>query len=71
MTKSRLDTRWVATIKTEDAMTIHLEGSHEELLATYQLLLTHFGPTMADTWHLVEVPVTWVCDGRDGCQVVG
>jgi hypothetical protein len=70
MTKQRLDTRWVATIKTQDAVTIHLEGSREELQATYQLLLAHFGPALADTWLLVEVPVTWACDGRDGCQVV-
>ena len=65
------DTRWVATIKTQDATTIHLEGSREELQETYKVLAAQFGPQIQEAWSLIEVPTTWVCDGRDGCLVAG
>jgi hypothetical protein len=64
-----LATKWVATIKTTDGVTVHLSASREELLKTYAQLLSEFGPEMAAAWRLEEMPVTWECDGRDNCAL--
>lgn len=63
-----VDTKWVATMPTADGMTIHAEGTKEEIDNLVAVLALE-QPDQEVT--VEEVPATWDCDGRDNCRVVG
>lgn len=63
------DTKWVATIKTDDEETVHLEASLAEIAASLVHICKEYGEPRPGQVRVEEVPKTWLCDGRDGCTV--